>query len=97
MIKHIVLFRFKDKEGKEENVKKLKTMIDDLKHKIPFVAHIEGGINFSTRDAAYDVALVSDFRTHDDLEAYRVHPDHLKLIDFLKTTDYELVVTDYEY
>ena len=97
MIRHIVLFRFKDKEGKEEKIKKTKAIIDDLKHKIPNIDHIEGGINFSTRDTAYDVALVSDFRSHEDLEAYRVHPDHLKLIEFLRTSDYELVVTDYEY
>ncbi len=97
MIRHIVLFRFKDKEGKEEKVKKLKSMIDDLKQKIPYVQHIEGGINISERDSAFDVALVSDFRTHDDLEAYRIHPDHQALLAFLKQFEYEVVVTDYEY
>ena len=97
MIKHIVLFRFKDNQGKEEKVKKLKSIIDDLEHKIPFIEHIEGGINFNTRDKAFDVALVSDFRSREDLEAYRIHPDHLKLIAFLKNYDYDLVVTDYEY
>lgn len=97
MIKHIVLFRFKDKEGKEEKVKKLKTIIDDLKNKIPYVEHIEGGINISERDSAFDVALVSDFRTTDDLDAYRVHPDHQALLAYLKQFDYEVVVTDYVY
>ncbi len=97
MIRHIVLFRFKDKEGREEKVIKVKAIIDDLKHKIPVIVNIEGGININTRPQAFDVALVGDFRNHEDLETYRVHPDHLKLIEYLRTSEYELVVTDYEY
>lgn len=99
MIKHIVMFRFRELEGKEEKLKAMKALIEDLKPKIPEIVHIEAGLNFSTRETAYDIALVSDFRSVEDLEFYRVHPEHVKLVEFIKADgdDYETAVVDYEY
>lgn len=97
MIKHIVMFRFQNIENKENTLKMLKSMIEDLKNKIPEVQHIEAGINFSEREVAYDIALISDFKSKEDLEIYRVHPDHVALVDFLKQYNYEVAVADYNY
>ena len=94
MIKHIVFFRIKS-EKKEEELKILKKMIEDLGDSIPSLIKIEAGINFSTRDTAYDLALVSEFHDREGLKAYQVHPEHLKLIDHLKKLDRELAVVDY--
>ena len=93
------MFRFSDLEGKEEKLKALNTMMEDLKTKIPEVVHLEAGLNFSTRETAYDIVLISDFRSVEDLEIYRVHPEHAKLMEFIKAdgATYEVAVVDYEY
>ncbi len=97
MIKHIVFFRFSDKQGNPERLPVLKSKIEALKDSIPEIEHIEAGINISNRPQAYDLALISDFRSEEDLEKYRVHPDHQALIEFLKSFDYEVAVADYVY
>jgi Stress responsive A/B Barrel Domain len=97
MIKHIIMFRFHDPKWKDENLQKVAQLIVDLKKSIPSLMHIEAGINISQRDVAYDIVLVSDFKTEDDLEAYRSHPEHIKLIEFLRTTEYDRTVVDYKY
>jgi len=97
MVKHIVFFRFPGNKKKDIILKDFKRKIEDLKDKIPEIHHIEAGINFSDRETAYDIALISEFKTEKDLETYRTHPDHLALIDFLNQYERELAVVDYIY
>lgn len=96
MIKHIVFFRFPDLSDKSDFLNEFKDRIHDLKNKISEIENIEAGLNFSDREVAYDIALFSEFRTKEDLEAYKIHPDHQKLIDFLNQYKRELAVVDYE-
>lgn len=95
MIKHIVFFKIKA-EKKQEELKILQKMIEDLGESVPSVVNIEAGLNFSQRESAYDIALVSEFRDKEGLQAYQEHPEHQKLIAKLKTLDRELAVVDYE-
>ncbi len=97
MVKHIVFFRFPDNKDKENILKDFKKRIEDLQEKIPEIQHIEAGINFSDRETAFDIALVSEFENERDLEVYRIHPDHAALIDFLNQFERELAVVDYKY
>lgn len=94
MIKHIVFFKINHK-NKETELKLLQKMIRDLKEKIPFISHIEAGINISPRESAFDIALVAEFKNEDDLKKYNIHPDHLELIKHLKSLNRELAVVDY--
>jgi hypothetical protein len=96
MIKHIVFFRFPELRDKKDFLIEFKARIEDLKKKIPEIVNIEGGLNFSERETAFDIALLSEFDSKEDLEIYRTHPDHLKLIDFLNQHKRELAVVDYE-
>jgi hypothetical protein len=97
MIKHIVFFRFPGLEEKEALLNEFKSRTEDLGQKIPEIQHIEAGINFSDRETAYDVALVSEFKSREDLDIYRTHPDHLALIDFLNQYKRDIAVVDYEF
>ncbi|MFW5644847.1 MAG: Dabb family protein [Bacteroidota bacterium] len=97
MIKHIVFFRFPGLKEKKTFLNDFKKRIEELGQKIPQIEHIEAGINFSDRETAYDVALVSQFNSKDDLDIYRTHPDHLALIDYLNQHKREIAVVDYEY
>jgi len=98
MIKHIVLWKLKDHaEGadKDQNGQKMKTALEALKSKIPQIRHIEIGMNFLPSDAAYDVALYSEFANEKDLEIYQKHPEHLKVADFVAKVREQRAVVDY--
>ena len=81
----------------KEILAELKKMIDELSVSIPEIVSIEAGINFSTRDVAFDLVLVSDFKSESDLKAYSAHPEHQKLVEFLKNIKLASAVVDYYY
>jgi len=98
MIKHIVMFKLHDKNNnKEENIKKLKDKLDKLKNKIPEIKHLETGINISLRTSAFDLVLITEFNNQDDLDKYRIHPDHQDVLVFLETVKEEVIVVDYQF
>ena len=98
MIKHIVLFRFKDfAEGadKAENIRSLKSRLEALEDIIDEIKFFVVGINFGNSDAAYDLALCSEFESKEDLYSYQKHPEHIKVADYVKKVCENRVVTDY--
>ena len=78
MVKHIVLFKFK-KTGDIASVKavmqEFKSALEALKDKIPFLRFIEVGINENPKED-FDMCLVTEFESMEDLANYAVHPDH---------------------
>ena len=99
MIKHIVMWKLADSaEGfsKEDNAKRIKVELEKLKGKIAEVSFLEVGLNVNPADAAYDIVLYSEFESREALDAYQVHPDHVKFKEFIGKLRTERVVTDYE-
>ncbi|WP_058304335.1 Dabb family protein [Gorillibacterium timonense] len=81
MITHLVFFRMKDTSS--EGLAKTRDLILDLKDKIPDVLHMEVGVNVVAQSRAYDLALITKFPSLAALDAYQVHPEHLKLIEYM--------------
>lgn len=99
MIKHIVMWRLKDSAAgasREENAKKLKQSLEDLKDKIEDIKALEVGINFNASPAAFDVVLYSEFADMEGLDSYQNHPEHLKIVDFVGEIRTDRAVVDYE-
>ena len=99
MIKHIVLWKLKEHaEGasKQQNAIKVKSMLEDLRGKIPGLVKLEVGLNFESSDSASDIALYSEFATREALDAYQIHPEHMKVKEFLPLVREERRVIDYE-
>ncbi|KRQ88090.1 Stress responsive A/B Barrel Domain protein [Caloramator mitchellensis] len=99
MVKHIVMWKLKDfAEGKtkEENIEIMKSMLEELIDKIGVIKKLEVGINFTESDAAFDVALYSEFETNEDLETYSKHPEHLKVGEFINKIRDARYVVDYK-
>ena len=88
MIRHIVMFRFKEEaEGKSrmENVLATKAMLDALPAKIPQILRSETHID--TEGANPENAhliLISEFESLETLEEYLVHPDHKAVGAFMR-------------
>lgn len=101
MVKHIVMFKFLDSaEGrtKKENVEIAANMLKDLQGKIPELVSSTVEINSENADKSnYDLVLVADYNSWDDLNAYIVHPLHKAVGAFMKNVRESRACVDYEY
>ena len=94
MIVHIVMFRFKD-ENKEANLKEVTSRLNALVELIPTLKSMEVGVDFSRSERAFDMSLYSKFDTKEALGEYAVHPEHLKVVELIKSVTLESKVVDY--
>ncbi len=99
MINHVVLFKLKDypAEKKKEVISELKTLLEGLKSKVDEVKYIEVGTNYELQAKSFDIALLSHFESMEDLDAYRIHPEHLKVVERIKETTVERAAVDYHF
>jgi hypothetical protein len=67
-----------------------------LKEKIEVLKYIEVGQNYELITASHDICLITQFETLDDLEIYRIHPEHLKVFELIKANTTLRAVVDYE-
>lgn len=95
MIKHIVLWKMK-KNNKQENLQKMKTILEALPQQIAQINYLEVGIDFSHSDASADIILISAFNSEEELNIYRKHPDHQKAVTFINQVVQDRTVIDYE-
>ena len=100
MVKHIVMWKFKDfAEGlsKQENLIKVKTMLEALPEKIDFIREMRVEFNINDKDGMYDAVLISSFDTLDDVKRYRVHPEHVKISQYVALVKADRASVDYEF
>ena len=92
MVKHIVLYKFKDGVDHQEAVKIIADALQPLVGKIPGLLHLEVRLAFN----GMDYALYSEFESRKALEEYADHPLHQeaksKFFHFLDSR----VAADYE-
>ena len=94
MIVHIVMFQFKD-ENKKTNMIQAKQMLENLLGAVPSLKSIDVGFNFAEEERAMDLSIITAFASKEDLEAYAVHPEHVKVVDYIKTVVEYSKVVDY--
>lgn len=95
MIKHIVFFKLKD--SSLENIEKTAAVLRGLEGKVEQLRGFEVGIDVLKSARSYDIALVADFDSLEDLEGYQVHPEHKKVIEYMNQVRESSVAVDYEY
>ncbi len=99
MLKHVVLLKVKGSvqgASREENVDRLKAALTALPERIPEIRVFEVGVHaFARSDNACDLALYSGFDDEAGLEAYRVHPEHQKVVALIGEVASERRVVDY--
>ncbi len=100
MIKHVVMFKFKEfAEGRDKaaNCRMLKAGLEGLPAKIKEIKLFDVGVNFFQASVAYDLILISEFESKEDLYSYQKHPEHVKVADFVGKTCESRVVVDYAF
>ena len=98
MLRHIVMWRFKDEaEGKtkQQNMEYIKSRLLALKGVIPEIKSIEIGMNINEGTAAYDMALITKFENEAALEAYQTHPRHVEVSQYVSKVRTDRAVADY--
>lgn len=95
MVKHIVMWRFKEDIDHQQSGNEMKEMLLELKGRVPELKSIEVGLNFNDSDAAYDIVLYTSFMSMEDLHKYQIHPDHQKVVEYVRQVTKERVVVDF--
>jgi len=100
MINHVVLFKLKEFES--EDLKgvvrsKIEKALLALKDKIGEIKYMQVGENYELITASHDLCLITHFESIEDLEIYRVHPEHLKVIELIKANTVAKAAVDFEF
>jgi quinol monooxygenase YgiN len=98
MIKHIVMWKFKDHaEGvdKVTNLRKAKALLDACADIAPGTLRFEVAIAQSGMECTYDLVLYTEFEDREALNAYLHHPQHEALKPFMGAVRQERQCMDY--
>ena len=94
MVVHIVMFKFKEAH-KTANIEQAKEMLENLMGTVPTLQSMEVGVNFADEERAMDLSIVTTFSDKEGLQEYAVHPEHLKVVAFIKSVVEYSKVVDY--
>jgi hypothetical protein len=95
-LKHIVFIQVIDvNEGDRiANIEELKNRLEKLPKYIDEIVSLEVGRNISDR-SNFDLSLLVILNNEADLNAYRTHPKHVEVLDFMKTLEIKTAVVVY--
>ncbi len=99
MIRHVVMWRFAENaEGRtrRENMEYVRDRLLALKTVIPELKRMEVGFDVSHTDMSYDMMLLTEFDSLDALHTYKVHPEHVKVSQYVAKVKTARVVADVE-
>lgn len=95
MIRHICMFTLKE-ENKENSIKEFFERAEGLRE-LEMIKGFQVVQNDKRTPATnYDVALIFDFDTVEDLEAYQKAPQHVEFGKFVGTVRVDRACIDYE-
>lgn len=95
MLTHIVIWKYQsdvEPEVREEHVRMLRALG-------PVIEELESlsvGFDVLNLPRSFDSGLVATFRDRAALDAYTVHPEHLKVVAFGKTISEQVASVDFE-
>ncbi len=99
MIEHVVMWKFAENaEGKtrEENMAIVRDRLLALPPVISEIKYMQVGRDKSRTPMSYDMMLVSRFDALDTLHAYKVHPAHVAVAEYVAKVTNARVVLDAE-
>ncbi len=99
MVKHIVMWSFKEEVGAEERKEasvKIKEGLEGLVGVVPGLLKAEVVID-PISSSSHDLALISELDTPESLKAYATNPDHVKVATFVRSVTCNRACMDYEF
>jgi hypothetical protein len=95
MLTHIVVWKYRleiEKAIREEHVAHLRNLASIIKE----VESLTVGFDTLRLPRSYDTGLVAIFRDRAALDAYAVHPEHVKVADFGRGISEHVASVDFE-
>jgi hypothetical protein len=95
MLTHIVIWKYNadvDQEVREEHVRLLRA----LESVIAEIESLAVGFDVVKLPRSFDSGLVAVFRDQAALQAYTIHPEHIKVAAFGKTISRQVASVDFE-
>ena len=95
MLTHLVIWKYKpdiEPEVREEHV----NMLRSLANKIPELESLQVGFDVLNLPRSYETGLVAVFQDRAGLEAYTVHPEHIKAAEFGRSISAHVASVDFE-
>ena len=95
MLTHVVIWKYRadvEQEVRDEHVR----MLRKLKSVIKELESLEVGFDVVKLPRSFDTGLVAVFRDQTALQAYTVHPEHIKVAAFGKTISEQVASVDFE-
>ena len=95
MLTHIVIWKYREEveqEVREEHV----NLLRGLSAFIPELISLSVGFDILNLPRSYDTGLVAVFRDRAGLDAYTVHPEHIKAAEFGRKISAHVASVDFE-
>jgi stress responsive alpha/beta barrel protein len=95
MLTHLVIWKYKtdvELEMRQQHV----AMLRKLTSFIPEIHSLSVGFDILGLPRSYDTGLVATFQDRAGLEAYTVHPEHIKVAAFGKSISEHVASVDFE-
>ena len=99
MIRHIVMWKFKNEAEGKSKVENMAVVRDSLYALLPIIPEIkkmEIGFDVKHTDMSMDLLLLTEFDSLDALAIYANHPEHLKVAEYVRKVIETRVVLDCE-
>ena len=96
MLTHIVIWKYRDDVEQEVRETHL-GLLRGLVATIPAIESLAVGFDVLKLPRSYHTGLVAVFRDHAALQAYTVHPEHIKAAEFGRAITEHIASVDFEY
>jgi quinol monooxygenase YgiN len=95
MLTHVVIWKYRadvEPEVREEHVRLLRRLASVIKE----VESLQVGFDVVKLPRSFDTGLVAVFRDRAALDAYTIHPEHIKVAAFGKVISEQVASVDFE-
>lgn len=98
MVKHIVMWSFREEITQEERVEAAKKIKEGLEGLVGVVPGLTAAyvVTDPIASSSHNLALVSELETREDLVAYKDNPDHVRVATFVRSVTCNRAALDYE-
>jgi len=95
MLTHIVVWKYRSDVSqvtRDEHLNRLRS----LHSVVPGIESFAVGVDTLRSPKSYDTGLVAIFRDRSVLDAYTIHPDHVKVVEFGSDITESMAKVDFE-
>lgn len=95
MLTHIVIWKYRADVGQDVRAEHV-ALLRRLSSLIPELKSLAVGLDTLRLPRSYDTGLVATFSDRAGLEAYTIHPAHIKVVEFGRTISEHVASVDFE-